>query len=538
MLRYSADRLVGGCGRIRFNAHWMSAPPAILSIAAARLTAVAAVGSYAARGAMWTLLFSALTKLMTLGSQIALAWFLVPEEFGLVAMTLSVMSFTAIVGGATLKNILVQRGDRFDQQAGQVFWLALTLNAGAALFLALFSPLAGILFDEPRVVSLILVASLAPAIQSLSTIYLAALQRDLKFRQVAMIQCGASTAHYGSAVLLAWLGAGALALVFPFAITAVGTAITYRLSAGRIPLGRPDPERWRSLGAPVWWLMINALFSAFLASGACMIIGLIQRDPAIIGFYYWGFSIASQAVFLLVNNLQGVLFPALSKLYADAERQFGAAEKAARTLLVVVTPICVLQWLLARPLVSALFHSRWQPAIPVVEWISIGLLSQPLYLLSVSALLARGRFRRLALTTGLVAAATLAGAGIGAITGDQTDTACGAAIALLFSNLAAGWLTFHEFGRGLKELLALVAPLAVMGSFVAALGWWASRATSTVGPAIQIFATGLAVLGSSGLLVRFFLPQLASDVAIRLRGARPGSRFVTPATEALERIQP
>jgi teichuronic acid exporter len=487
---------------------------------------------------MWTLIFSALTKALTLGSQIALAWFLVPEEFGLVAITLSVMSFTALVGGATLRNILVQRGDCFDQEAGQVFWLALTLNAGAALFLVLFSPLAGILFDEPRVVSLILVASFAPAIQSLSTIYLAALQRDLRFRQVAMIQCGASAAHYASAVLLALSGAGALALVLPFSITAVGTAITYRLFAGKIPLGRPDPKRWRSLGAPVWWLMINALFSAFLASGACVIIGLVQSDPAIIGFYYWGFSIASQAVFLLVNNLQGVLFPALSKLHGDSERQFGAVEKAARTLLVVITPICVLQWLLARPLVSALFHSRWEPAIPVVEWISIGLLSQPLYLLSLSVLLARGCFRRLALTTGLVAAATLAGAGIGAITGDQTDTACGAAIALLFGNLATGWLTFHEFGRGLKELLALVAPVVVMGSFVAALGWWTSRATSTVGPALQIIATVLAVLGASGLLVRFFQPQLVSDVAIRLRGAGPGSRFVTPTTEALGRIQP
>jgi len=508
-----------------------------LQIDAPHSPAVAAVGLQAARGAMWTLLFSGLTKAMTLGSQIALAWFLVPEEFGMVAMTLSVMNFTAAVGGGNLRNILVQRTDRFAEEAGQIFWLALALNLGAALFLAIFSPLAAILFKEPRVMTLILVAALAPAIQSLSTIYLAALQRDLKFRRVAMVQCGASAVQNGSAVLLAWLGAGALSLILPLTFTAIWTAIAYRLSAGQIPLGRPNLKVWRSLGTPVWWLMINALFSAFLASGASVAIGLVQHDAAILGFYYWGFSVSSQAVFLLVNNLQGVLFPALSRLNADPERQFVAVEKAARTLLLVVTPICLLQWVLAGPLVSSLFHSRWEPAIPVVEWISIGLLSQPLYLLTVSVLLARGRFRQLALTTGFVAAVTVTAATAGAFIGTQGAIAQCAGAALLVSNVVAGWITLSEFGRGWRHLLAWTAPVALMAIGMGTLGWWTSQTTRAAGVAIQVVATIVVVVLGYGCLAKCLLPQVASDVFIRLLGNRSRTESTVPTSECSGRLQ-
>jgi PST family polysaccharide transporter len=376
--------------------------------------------------------------------------------------------------------------------------MALSLNIGAGLFLVIFSPVAGILFNQPRVIVLLLAASIALPIQSLSTIYFAALQRDLRFRRVAMIQCVSGALQNGFAVLLAWLGVGALSVVLPLTLTAVWMATACRLSAGKIPLGRPNPRSWRALGNPAAWLMIHALFTALLASGSSVVIGLIQHDAATLGYFYWGFAMSSQAVFLMVTNLQSVLFPVLQKLNAEPDRQFIAVERAARTLLLVVAPICLLQWLLAGPLISSLFHSRWEPAIPVVEWISIGLLSQPLYLLTVSVLLARGRFRRLALTTGFVAAVTVAAATVGAFIGDQAAIARCAGCALLVSNLVAGWVTVREFGRGWRQLLNLIAPVVVIALLVATLGWWTSRATSTAGTAIQVMATTGTVLWFEG----------------------------------------
>src|SRR5258708_23467456 len=87
-----------------------------------------AVGTHAARGAVWTILFSVLNKCLTLGSQVALAWFLVPEDMGVVALTWSITSVVSTFCAFNLAKGLIQRRDSFQQDAGQVFCLALSMN--------------------------------------------------------------------------------------------------------------------------------------------------------------------------------------------------------------------------------------------------------------------------------------------------------------------------------------------------------------------------------------------------------------------------
>src|SRR5437773_862485 len=108
-----------------------TSPPA----ARLRLGPAALVGTQAAHGAFWTIFFSVLNKVVTLGSQIAVAWFLLPQDMGLVAMAFSITSLVTTICGSSLSKILIQRQDRFAEDAGQVFWLSLAMNTAAALLL-------------------------------------------------------------------------------------------------------------------------------------------------------------------------------------------------------------------------------------------------------------------------------------------------------------------------------------------------------------------------------------------------------------------
>lgn len=502
------------------------------------VTAPCRVGAEATHGAFWTLLFSVLSKAVALGSQLALAWLLLPEEFGLAAMTLSVMAFTAIVGAGNLKNILVQRPERFETEAGQVFWFAMALNGCAALVLAALAPMAGVLFNDSRVVPLILIAAVAQPCQALCTIHLAALHRAFHFKRIAMIQCAASILQCGGAVLLAWLGYGAFALVLPLIAVALWNVVALRLAAGKIPVGRPQPRQWRALGTPASWLMLNALFTSLLASGASFVIGLVQKDAALAGYYYWGFSLASQAVFLLVTNLQSVLFPVLNRLNGDTDRQFAAVEKCVRTLLTLIVPVCVLQCLLAGPFITRFFHHHWEPSITVVEWISVGLVGQPLYLVAVAVLMARGRFRRLAAVSGLAATATLLATAAGALLGDQARIAQFNALAILVANALAGWLAYREFGYGWKRLLGSIAPVLGIAALLAAAGWGMERVLTGTEATIRLCATVLVILTFYGVLVRYLFPQIAGDIIVRLSRRQKTNHLLPPEGDALEEVRP
>ena len=476
----------------------------------------AGLGAQAARGAFWTLLFSILNKVVALGSQIALAWFLVPEQIGLVALALSVANLLALMLGGNLRSVLVQRQENFAAEAGQVFWLSLSLNTTAALLLAALAPVAGWLFHEPRVVPLILIAAASVPILALSTIYSAALYRDLRFRSVARVIFVEGLIRNGGAVALAALGFGASSMVLPFGAAALFSAVSCRLLTGRIPLGRPQPRRWLALLGPGAWLMAGAAVAAVQTYGTNFIIGL-RHESAVAGFYFWGFTFASQAIFLLVANLQTVFFSALARLNANLARQQEAFRQLSRALAFALAPVCVLQAVLARPALELLFHERWLPAVPVVQWLSLGLLTQPLNILAGALLMARGEFRRLALLNGGVALTVVAAAIIGAEVGTQAAIAASTGVALLVANLFAGWSACREICGGTLAFFRHAVAPTLVALPLGALAWFAARTTAGYPPLVIILVTTLTVLLVFALGIRAFAPEFVVELLARLR---------------------
>src|SRR2546430_5561367 len=105
---------------------------------------VLSVGTRAAQGAVWTIVFSGLNKIVALASQIALAWFLLPKEMGLFATAMSVASIASIFSGGNLRSVVIQDEQRNSAILSQVFWLSLVLNAVAGiLVVAFWSPSGG-----------------------------------------------------------------------------------------------------------------------------------------------------------------------------------------------------------------------------------------------------------------------------------------------------------------------------------------------------------------------------------------------------------
>ena len=368
-----------------------------------RNRSVVSLHSSVTRGAFWTIFLSTLNKGIGFASQLILAYYLVPAHFGVAAMALSVTNIATFFSAGNLRHMLIQDTELFTRRIGQVFWFSLSLNAGAALLVIGLSPLAAGLFQEPAVIPLILIAALSPPLQSLNIIYAASVSRQLRFGRIALIHFVAGLAQNALSILLAVMGFGAYALVVPLAGTALVVAIGYRLAAGRIRIGWPAPAQWGNLYAPVSWLVASGYFSSVHLHGTNFITGIIEKDPVITGYYYWGFLASGQIILLLTTNMQAVLFPALSHLGSEPVRQFAAVRRFTQALAGAAVPICILQVVLAPSVITFLFPNRWDPAIPVVQWLSIGLVTQPLIMAASCVLLARGRYRDLAAMTGFVA---------------------------------------------------------------------------------------------------------------------------------------
>jgi len=457
------------------------------------------VGSWAARGALVMVLFSVLGKTAALGSQIALAWFLLPRELGVAAVAFSIMNVAAICSGANLRHLLVQRHEHFHREAGQVFWLALMINLAGGLMLALAAGRIAVWFQEPCLAPLLWVVALALPILSLTTIYGAALYAGLKFRTVAMIFCAQGILQNGGAVCLAMLGFGALSLVLPLIPAYAVSVVLFRRAAGSVTIGWPDFRTWPAFLKTAIWLMLSSLFIALQNYGANFVVGLLQ-DARVTGLFFWGFTLSFQVAVLLAGNLQGVLFPALTKLTHDVRRLGDGFDKACQTMMLAVAPVCALQIVLAPTMIGWVFHERWEPAAPVVQWLTLGTLTQPLGVMAASLYLARGQFRRLAALTGGFAAVVVLAAIAGATLGGETSIAAWVGGALGVVNLVAGWMAYRSLERGAGQLARAIAFPFLAGGAVLLIGFAGLRCAGPWGAIPQVFVVTALVLSCYGFL--------------------------------------
>lgn len=479
------------------------------------------LGARAARGALASVLLSLLHKSAALGAQLILAWLLMPEDLGLAAMAFSVMSFASLVSGSNLRHVLVRTAEPFAEQASHVFWMALAANLAAGLLLVLMSPWFGLLFGQPGVVPLVWLVAAALPLMSLQTIYAAVLYRHLRFQTASAIFCAQGIAQNAAAVVLAWLGMGPFALIAPLLLAPLLSFALFRRCAGPVRLSYPKPSAWAALLGPALWLMLNGLFVSLQTYGAGFMVGMLD-EPRVAGWFFWGFMISSQSVILFSSNLQGILFPALSRLQGQAQRHREAVERAGQTMMAVMAPVCLLQCLWAEPMVAWLFADRWLPAVPVVRWLSLGLMTQPLGILAGAVFLAQGSYRKLALTAGLLAGAQLAAAGLGAWRGDQGAVAFDVGLVLFAGNLAVGAVAFAQAGISAARWgRAVVTPLCLSG-LSGLVGWWVLRQSTSFHPLASMACVAVACLGCYALLARCFLASVLGDLYARLR-ARPDS---------------
>ena len=87
--------------------------------------------------------------------------------------------------------------------------------------------------------------------------------------------------------------------------------------------------------------------------------------PAITGLFFWGVQLSSQILLLIATNLVDVLSPGLARLKREPERQYQATCRTLRNLVLLLVPLCIVQFTLARPLILLLFDAEWHRAIPV-----------------------------------------------------------------------------------------------------------------------------------------------------------------------------
>jgi PST family polysaccharide transporter len=338
---------------------------------------VADLGARSVRGGAVTIGAQVLKIVIQFGVTIVLARLLNPEAFGLVAMVAVVLTFLETFKDLGLSSATVQRDDITHEQVSTLFWVNAGLGVAAALLMVPLASLLSWFYGEPALYDITLCLSVAFVISGLSTQHLALLRRQMRFSALAGIQMGSEIIAMAVAVFAAYEGAGYWALILQRIVWVICMTIGGWTFCGWRP-GRPT--RFRDVRELLG-------FGAHVTGSNLISLSVRNLDQILIG-WYWGatplglYDRAYKILLLPINNLNAPLFsvamPALSRLVGEPDRYrriyLGIVEK----LSMAAMPCAAL--LIAAPdhVVRLLFGPQWLAATPIVAWLGLAALYQPI----------------------------------------------------------------------------------------------------------------------------------------------------------------
>ena len=315
-------------------------------------------------------------KLIFMIRLVVLAWILSPDDFGLLAIASVAIDFLLRVTNVGMAPALVQHPDT--RQAH--YDLAWTINflRGLAIAIIVFAAapqIAGFM-QEPRAIPLIRVLALRPLLQGLVSIKIAALTRDLRFRELALIDLPDAIVNTVVAIALApTLGVWGL-IAGGLAGPAVNLILSYVMAPyrPRLSFDRTSAQTLIRFGR---WVFVVSLLSVMGSSLQRVLISR-QLGAAELGLYYLAASLAFLPGELASEVAGAVAFPLFARLQDNAARMAEAFRAMLTVLAALIFPMCAVLIVLAPSIVMHILSPRWQGSAPLIQLLAcvnvIGLL--------------------------------------------------------------------------------------------------------------------------------------------------------------------
>jgi O-antigen/teichoic acid export membrane protein len=325
----------------------------------------------AAGGAQWTASAAAVNALIGFVQTAVLAHLLAPQDFGLASMAAVVVAFAQLFSDAGVSSAIIYRREPTAHELSSLYWFNVVV--GFAIFgaLSLATPVAASLFNEPKLEDPLRLAMAAFLIAPFGQQFQFLLQKELRFRSIALISLCGYAANLAVAIALAANGAGVYSLIVgQLTNTTVRTILLIASRRQVLPalhFSRRDLAGYLGFGAYQMGDKAANFFNAYLLHG---LIGSMLGSH-VLGIYTLAFELAFKPLEAITPIVTRVAFPVLARIREDKARVRRGYMSMLGLLSMVNFPIALGTAAAAPVLVPAIYGDAWSAAIPLVEILAL-----------------------------------------------------------------------------------------------------------------------------------------------------------------------
>ena len=318
------------------------------------------------RGSAWSFAERWGGKVTTLLTFIVLGNLLRPEEFGLVALALVLITIVHIFTDLGASAYIVQQPVLTRRTQDTAFWATIALGVLLYALLWLFAPVLQHSLNSPGLSRVLRVFGLVLIISPFAAIQTALLTRELRFSSLTTRTIVSTAVAAVVALSLAFSGQGVWALVGQqLTANLVSVAVLWRASSWR-PGRDVDGAELRKIFTYGSAIAGTTLLDQVGTLAPSFLIGSLL-GPRTLGFFSVGSRLPLTFIELFANVLSSVALPVFAQLKTDRVRLAAAYRRSVVTGSAVTTLMLMLLAALAPLLIPLLFGAGWERAVTVAQ---------------------------------------------------------------------------------------------------------------------------------------------------------------------------
>lgn len=304
-------------------------------------------------------------KCTQLISQIILARLLSPKDFGIWAMVLVMTNLSVLFRDVAIAQVLVYKGLDNKKIVNTVYSLGVNISVGLFFLQALAGFPLSQFFGVPVLWPLTACVAVVFLIGAGAGSHGAVLQRQMKFKELAICDGGANFARFGGILTCAALGGGVWSFASGEILMALIDSLLKRLFSGyRFTYHlMPEPHTIREVGGFIVGLIGNNLAVYVTTNSDNLVIGKLLGSQSL-GYYNVAYQLAMMPVFAL-SQLNRVYFSLL--LQQDGKGKKICVGRALELYALLSAPIYGVAFVAANWVIPLLYGPGWGEAVSIFQ---------------------------------------------------------------------------------------------------------------------------------------------------------------------------
>lgn len=298
--------------------------------------------------------------------QLILARLLLPEDYGILAITTIFISIANVFIQTGFTTSIVQKKEIDEEYTSSMFYLMLIIAIILYMVLFLISPIIASFYNEPRITPIIRILGISLIFGAITSVQNAILSRNMQFKKYFYSSILGIIFSGTVGIILAYIGLGVWALVAQQLTNNLIIMIVLCLVVKWRPKWLFSFKKVKELFKYGWKILVASLIDNIYNDIYGLIIGKIY-DSKMLGYYNRGKQFPEVIVNNINGSISGVMLSALSNQQDNKEKLKNMVRRSIITSGFIIFPVVVGLAVVAEPLVKILLTEKWGECVPFMQ---------------------------------------------------------------------------------------------------------------------------------------------------------------------------